>query len=241
MALYKQLNLPFYIKRNISGYLSKKEILNDIEGYYRLKKSIKNITQENLDTLISNFIYRSEPQTILNILKRCNNHNNNIKILKENIEKGVGYYPASSYNVNIFNFYNLLEKFKYNNSFSFKLLFGLFNNEEREWVVCDILDKQERRDNINPKISLINKIVSNSHVEIVNIIIKYYGVNYKDMFGWTMLHYACFNGNLKIVKNLLESKADMHVLNLNGKSPFHYANLKNQQHIIKNIKYLIGK
>ena len=105
MVLYKQINLPFYIKRNISEYLSKKDILNDIEGYYRLKKSIKNITKENLDTLISNFIYRSEPLAILNIIKRCNNYNYNIKILKKDIEK------------NVYNFYNLLEKFKYNNSF----------------------------------------------------------------------------------------------------------------------------
>ena len=222
MALYKQLNLPFYIKRNISGYLSKKEILDDIEGYYRLQKSIKNITQpENLDTLISNFIYRSEPLAILNIIKRCNNYNNNIKILKEDIEK------------NVDNFYNLLEKFKYNNLFSFKLVFGLFNNQEREWVICDILNKRERSNNINPKKSLINKIVSNNHVEIVNIIIKYYGVNYKDMFGWTMLHYACFNGNLKIVEKLLESKADIHTLNSNGDLPLHYAVSNNYYNIIK--------
>lgn len=225
MALYKQLNLPFYIKRNISEYLSNKEIINDIEGYYRLKSSIKNITQENLDTLISNFIYRSEPQAILNILKRCNNHNNNIKILKENMERDVCY------------FYNLLEKFKYNNSFPFKLVFGLFNNEEREWIICDILDKEERREDINPKISLINKLVSNNDIENINIIIKYFGVNYKDMFGWTMLHYAFFNGNLKMVEKLLESKADIHTLNLNGESPFHYATLKNKQHIFKKLLF----
>ena len=57
------------------------------------------------------------------------------------------------------------------------------------------------------------------------------------MFGWTMLHYACFHGNLKIVEKLLESNADIHTLNLNGNPPFHYAILKNQQQIVKNYTY----
>ena len=213
MALYKQINLPFYLKRNISEYLSKKAIINDIKGYYRLKSSIKNITEDNLDEIISNFIYRSEPQAIMNIIRRCNNHNNNIKNLKKNMEADIG------------EFYNLLKKFRYNNLFSFKLVFGLFNNEEREWVICDILDKDVRREGTNTKFSSINKSVSSSDIEIINIIIKYFGVNYKDIFGCTMLHYACLNRNLKIVEKLLELKADINILNLNGKSPSYYAGL----------------
>jgi ankyrin repeat protein len=40
-----------------------------------------------------------------------------------------------------------------------------------------------------------------------------------------MLHYACLNRNLTIIEKILELKEDINILNLNGKSPFYYAEL----------------
>ena len=123
MALYKQIGLPFQIKKKITGYLSlSKNIVNDIEGYYRNKSYIKFLTNDDLNRLIKRYISRSEPRSICNTLKRSNEYNTNIKILKQNLDNTEGIYT-------------FLDKIINRNPSAFRLLFGLFNNGERESVI----------------------------------------------------------------------------------------------------------
>ena len=123
MALYKQIGLPFQIKKRITDYLSlSNNIVNDIEGYYRNKSYIKFLKNDDLNRLIRTYISRSEPRSIYNTLKRSNEYNTNIKILKQNIYSMEGIYT-------------FLDKIINRNPCGFKLLFGLFNNEERESVI----------------------------------------------------------------------------------------------------------
>ena len=47
MALYKQIQLPFGIKKNITDYLSlSKNMIEDIEGYHSIINHIKFIRKE---------------------------------------------------------------------------------------------------------------------------------------------------------------------------------------------------
>ena len=50
-------------------------------------------------------------------------------------------------------------------------------------------------------------------------------VNVRDLAGWTPLHEACNQGNLDIVKILIEHNADMNALGYQNNTPLHEAAL----------------
>jgi hypothetical protein len=50
-------------------------------------------------------------------------------------------------------------------------------------------------------------------------------VNVRDLAGWTPLHEACNQGNLDIVKTLIEHNADMNALGYHNNTPLHEAAL----------------
>lgn len=64
-------------------------------------------------------------------------------------------------------------------------------------------------------------------LEILNSIFRALGnktnINYKDESGWTALHYACDEGNLKIVEILMKMNVDVNMKTFIKKTPLHLA------------------
>ena len=71
--------------------------------------------------------------------------------------------------------------------------------------------------------------------EILEIIIKYLTkyefisyINQKNKAGFTPLHYACYNGNIKLIKLLINNGADINIINNNGLNVLHMASQGNK-------------
>ena len=71
--------------------------------------------------------------------------------------------------------------------------------------------------------------------EILEIIIKYLTkfefisfINQKNQSGFTPLHYACYNGYMKLIKLLVNNGADINTTNNNGLNILHMASRGNK-------------
>ena len=224
MALYKQIQLPFGIKKNITDYLSlSKNMIEDIEGYHSIINHIKFITDDDLNILIKKYISRSEPHTMYDVIRRWNGYNTNIKKIKEEL-----YRP--------YTIYVFIDKIINSNN-PFKLIFSMLNNAERDaFVVLSLRNEEEKQEKYS-QISLLDKIISNGDIKMIYYYTGWKNINYQDHFGWTILHYAAHNGNSKMVDKILDMKANKYVLNSEGNTPIDCAYLNNHQNIVKLMKF----
>ena len=70
---------------------------------------------------------------------------------------------------------------------------------------------------------------------LINKLTKYeFGsfINQKNKSGFTALHYACYNGNIKMIKLLVGNGADINITNNNGLNILHLAAQGNQSTVI---------
>ena len=66
---------------------------------------------------------------------------------------------------------------------------------------------------------------------LMNNLTKYEFISYinqKNKAGFTALHYACYNGNIKLIKILVNNGADIDIVNNNGLNLLHIASQGNQ-------------
>ena len=107
----------------------------------------------------------------------------------------------------------------------------LFYVKKKEYKVLQLTD------NLGFTI-LIKVAYLNSYedcVDIIDIIINKFTkfeficyINQKNKAGFTALHYACYNGNIKLIKLLVNNGADINIVNNNGLNLLHLATQGNQ-------------
>ncbi len=71
--------------------------------------------------------------------------------------------------------------------------------------------------------TLMDPSYKSAHVVASLLIDHGCNIHLKDNNGQTALHYAARNGDLSIIKKLLENKADIHDTDIHYKTPIHYA------------------
>ena len=57
-------------------------------------------------------------------------------------------------------------------------------------------------------------------------------INWRNKYGQTPLHAAVFTGNTKIIKLLLDFKADITAIDANELTPYHYAYMEEKKEVI---------
>ena len=94
---------------------------------------------------------------------------------------------------------------------------------------------------INEKLSIfsfapIHKIIESKedkkHEVLKEMLLLGSDPNIKDSNGWTALHYACHNGDIKSVKILVEHNADINSFSNNKRTPLHLAAKMNRVDIV---------
>ena len=107
----------------------------------------------------------------------------------------------------------------------------LYYVKKKEYKVLQLTD--------NLGFTILIKVASlNSYedcLEIIDIIINKFTkfefllyINQKNIRGFTALHYACYNGNIKLIKLLVNNGADINIVNNNGLNILHLATQGNQ-------------
>ncbi len=82
--------------------------------------------------------------------------------------------------------------------------------------------------------SPLNVAIIRGYNNIAEVIIKSgANLNFKDVYGFTALHYCAKMNNIEIAKLLIENKADVNILNLSKEAPLHVAARYNHQEIVK--------
>ena len=85
--------------------------------------------------------------------------------------------------------------------------------------------------------------ILNENIECVQFFIRMFcnnknpqfaisNINWKNKYGQTPLHAAVFTGNIKIIKILLENKADIAAIDANELTPYHYAYMEEKKEVI---------
>ena len=111
----------------------------------------------------------------------------------------------------------------------------LFYIRNKEYSVYQITD--------NLGFTILHKIATLNMFEecleildvLINNLTKYEFtsfINQKNKSGFTALHYACYNGNIKIIKLLVDNGADINITNNNGLNILHLAAQGNQSTVI---------
>jgi hypothetical protein len=107
---------------------------------------------------------------------------------------------------------------------------GIINNLPRPFVKQDkgVKQVEEKGDALYRKLLVFSKKGDrDGFLEVLSIIYKQEGqktkVNYCDESGWTALHFACDEGNLKIVEILTKMNIDINLKTVNKKTPLHLA------------------
>ena len=88
--------------------------------------------------------------------------------------------------------------------------------------------------------------ILNENIECVQFFIRMFcnnknpqfaisNINWKNKYGQTPLHAAVFTGNIKIIKILLENKADIAAIDANELTPYHYAYINEKKDVVDTI------
>ena len=101
----------------------------------------------------------------------------------------------------------------------------------KKYEIIQITDNQGLT--IFHKVSKLN--LYEDCIQILELIINnctkyefYSCINQKNKLGFTPLHYACYNGNMKLIKLLINNGADVNLVNNNGLNVLHLAAQGNQ-------------
>jgi hypothetical protein len=106
---------------------------------------------------------------------------------------------------------------------------GIINNLPQPFVKQDKTKiVAEKSDTLYRKLLVLAKKGDrDGFLEVLSNIYKQEGqktkINFCDESGWTALHYACDEGNLKIVEILIKMNIDINVKTVNKKTPLHLA------------------
>ena len=196
-------NNNILVNNNTSKISGIKKILND--------QSIQEIDMEE-----NPIINLSEKNN--NINNTNNNNNTNTNETNKNIIKNKPSNNINNINVNINYNNNNSPKSKKNtkiseNSFS-------INNIN----INDSNDPNNSNNNSNLNIELLIYSKKGYKEKILEIIShKNVDINYQNENGWTALHYACDEGNLKIAEILIKDHCNVNIKNNDKKTPLHYS------------------
>lgn len=125
---------------------------------------------------------------------------------------------------------------------SFKNLLNYFMDEisqkvkqgEKGEVLTMISKNRFLKGNTLEKIAL-NHAVFENKTEIVNSILKRKDVNARDGYGNTLLHFAVYKNNAKLVRKLIMFGAKVYIRNRDGNTPLHLACLLNRTNIVQKL------
>ena len=175
----------------------------------------------------NNDLYKKSNQANKNSIKNMNKNKENEKIIFTNHHiksSTLGTIKQSSTNTNSSNLSNTIDLMNFNNIIPKK------ENNEKGNSNCNLrpyLNQGINVDNLYRSLLLmakkgdkekfleiLEKINSLPNKDLINI-------NYKDENGYSALHYASEEGNLKIVDILLKSNCDPNINNNEKKTPIH--------------------
>ncbi|MCQ2817639.1 MAG: protein kinase [archaeon] len=224
--------IPFYsdkIKSPLHSTAKKEEESGNIETEEKFKKK-GNLTEKNKEENESNgsdnesFVIQDEDVdediTIRESLKKTSTLDNLISDTKiEDVHSIINPFPKLSSNPFLENNKDKKGKEQTNNS-------------------CDKKNEKNSSKKVTQSISKENKVLymnlllyarkgdKDSFIETVKKILKNKGdLNYKDERGFSALHYACDEGNLKIVDILIKASVDLNIKTMDKKTPLHFASI----------------
>ena len=199
------------INYSMNSSLNKRNLNHNINDALNKNSGIKNILNDpsiqEIDTEENDIINITEKNKS-NINISDDNTNNNIN---KNSIKNKTNNNINNINVNI-NYNNNSPKAKKNikineNSFSISNFEIISNNNENQSPT-----------NLNVELLIYSKKGYKEKVlEIISQ--KNLNINYKNENGWTALHYACDEGNLKIAEILIKAHCDVNLKNNDKRTP----------------------
>ena len=178
-----------------------------------IKKILNDQSIQEIDMEENQIINLSEKN---NNISNANNSNINSSETNKNIIKGKASNNINNINVNI----------NYNNN----------SNSPKNKKDTKISENSFSINNIN--INNLNDTSSNNNLNIELLIYSKKGykekileiishknvdINYQNENGWTALHYACDEGNLKIAEILIKDHCNVNMKNNDKKTPLHYS------------------
>ena len=207
-------------KRNFNNNISNinNQINNNTNKTSGIKKILNDQSIQELDTEGNNIINLGEKNKN-NISNTSNSNDNNRNSIKNKASNNI-----NNINVNI----------NYNNSNSPKNKKNMKINENSFSInninINDIKEinnlnnrNNNNKNNLNIELLIYSK---KGYKEKILEIISYenmYDINYQNENGWTALHYACDEGNLKIAEILIKDRCNVNIKNNDKKTPLHYS------------------
>ena len=172
-----------------------------------------------------------EENAIINLSEKNKNNISNTSNSNENNNKNIIKSKPSN-NIN-----NINVNINYNNSSnSPKNKKGTKINENSFSInninTNDSNDVNENNKNLNIELLIYSK--KGYKEKILEIIShKNVDINYQNENGWTALHYACDEGNLKIAEILIKDHCNVNIKNNDKKTPLHYSVMRGYFDITK--------
>ena len=150
---------------------------------------------------------------------------NNPKVVNNNIinkAKNINLNNKSKYtnniNMNLTNNYFIENNGK--NRIIKKINFDDLYNSNNETNLSETLKNAIKDDEKNRELLITSKRGDKEKLlELIGS--KHININFQNENGWTALHFACDEGNLKIVEILIKSKADLNLKTNEKKTPLH--------------------
>ena len=193
-----------------------------------------NINKNNLNSINNNFNHNktnnSRINKILNdpSIQELDTEENEIINISENNKKNINDTINSNDNNKISikdktnnNINNINVNINYNSNNSPKTKKNV-KISENNFTINNIINVNDINNNLNIELLIYSK---KGYKEKILEIIGQKGVdiNYKNENGWTALHYACDEGNLKIAEILIKAHCDVNIKNNDKKTPLHYS------------------
>ena len=164
----------------------------------------KSKNEENNNHYNNNDINDKNKSNQNNII---NNNNNNIK----NINNNNNNINVNANNINVNN--NNVNNIKENNDKNINI-----NNKNNNNDIYRNLLLNAKKGDRELFISFLDKILSLPN--------KSGNINYTDENGYSAIHYACLEGNLKIAEILIKSNCDCNIRTHDKKTPLHFASIQ---------------
>jgi hypothetical protein len=106
--------------------------------------------------------------------------------------------------------------------------------ENDDIVNIDLEIQKYKDDNVSPVYCYPTIFaIETDRLQPIESLIKFYDINYQNIFGSTALHYAGRAGKLKAIDLLLKHNADVNIINLYNSTPVHYAITNNETNAVE--------